>query len=480
MRIPGQWRSTGVLNCILWVFVLLAGCTPPGPGGGYAPAQSVESAEKKGRLSLFLNLQETEGPDLSMQITAVDLLGGNGAWQNFFSGTVTARTGQIKGGQQFLARMALPPDTYTRIRLVLGEVHVAHEGGGQEPLTPRSPEVVLDLRDPLHIAEGDSRALFFTWDTKASLKEGRFAPVLLIAPRLKQLIADVAYVACPDIDTVFMISTQKNRVIDSIGIPGRPSVLLRNRIFGRDKVYALTNSELVGFSTAANEIVEKNNLSMTRKAVHMTFSPDGRWGYIIDQQRGSVLRMDMHSGSIDNQVRLNYAPNYIVYQKEANLLAVSIGIAQNVVALDPETLQTIGSVSTGVNPDGMMNWEDSLLYIAETGSNSVVVYDLVSNAMVKRITVGFQPRRIAHSDSFIYVANTGSRSISVLLPGMLGVSRTISFPGGPLEMAYSESHKWLYVGSQQGGNIAIIDPITNEITGTIELGATPAEILVVE
>ena len=47
-------------------------------------------------------------------------------------------------------------------------------------------------------------------------------------------------------------------------------------------------------------------------------------------------------------------------------------------------------------------------------------------------------------------------------------------------MAYSEHHKWLYVGSQQGGNIAIIDPISNEITGTIELGATPAEILVVE
>lgn len=465
---------------MLWALVLLAGCTPPGPGGGYAPVQPVENAEGKGRLSLFLNLQETEGPALSMQITAVDLLGQNGAWQNFFTGTVIARSGQIKGGQQFLARMALPADTYTRIRLVLGEVKVEHDGGGQEPLTPRSPEVVLDLRDQLHIAEGDSRSLFFTWDTRASLQEGMFAPALLIAPRLKKLIADVAYVACPDIDTVFMISTEKNRVIDSIGIPGGPFVLLQNRIFGRDRVYALTSSELVGFSTAANEIIEKNNLSMTRKAAYMAFSPNGRWAYIIDQQRGSVLRMDMHSGSIDNKTTLNYAPNYIVYQEKANLLAVSVGIAQNVVALDPETLQTIGSVSTGVNPDGMMSWEDALLYIAETGSNSVVVYDLVSNAMIKRITVGFLPKRIAHSDSFIYVANTGSRSISVLQPGLQGVSRTISFPGGPLEMTYSERHKWLYVGSQQGGNIAVIDPISNEIAGTVELGATPAGILVVE
>ena len=479
MRIMEQWRLSVVPLLMLCTLVLLGGCTPPGPGGGYTPVR-VENAERKGRLSLFLNLQETEGPDLAMRITAVDLLAENGAWQNFYSGTITARSGQIKGGQQFLARMALPPDKYSRIRLVLGDAELTREGGGRESLPPKSPELVLDLRDPLNIAEGDSRSLFFTWDTSASLRDGMVVPVLLLAPALKKLIADAAYVACPDIDTVFMISTENNRVIDSIGIPDGPAYLFRNRIFGRDRVYVLTGSMLIGFSTTANEIVEKSNLSMVRKAAHGAFSPNGRWAYILDQQRGSILRMDMHSGAIESQARLNYAPNYIIYQEEANLLAVSVGIGQNVVVLDPETLQTIGSISTGVNPGGLMSREDRLLYIAETGSNSVLVYDFASNTMVKRIGVGFMPKRIARTDSFIYVTNTGSRSISVLQPGLLGVSRTINFPDGPLEMAYSERHKWLYVGSQQGGKLAIIDPISNEIAGTVELGATPAGILVVE
>lgn len=479
MAFLGQWRFSLLLLLALFTLSSLAGCAPPGPGGGYAQVQPVERADKKGRLSLFLNLKETEGPDLSMGITAVDLLAENGAWQNYYSQTVTARSGLIGEGQQFLARMALPPDKYTRIRLKLGEVQL-NQDGGKEPLSPESGEVVLELRDRLHIAEGDSRSLFLTWDTKSSLQEGMFAPVLLIAPRLQKLIADVAYVACPDIDTVFMISIEKNRVIDSIGIPGGPAHLLQNRAFGRDRVFALTGSELISFSTFANEVIEKNNLTMTRKAVHMAFSPNGRWGYIIDQQRGSVLRMDMQAGAIVGQARLNYAPNYIVYQEEANLLAVSVGIAQNVVALDPESLKTMGSISTGVNPDGLMSWEDKILYIVETGSNSVMVYDFAVGAMVKRIRVGFMPRRIAHSDSFIYVTNPGSRSISVLQPGMLGVSRTISFPDGPLEMAYSSRHKWLYVGCEQGGRIAVIDPITNEMSGSIELGATPRGILVIE
>lgn len=479
MHILEQWRPTLLLLLVLFSVSLLVGCTPSGPGGGYAQVQPVERADKKGRLSLFLNLKETEGPDLSMRITAVDLLTANGAWQTFYSETITARSGQIEDGQQFLARMALPPDKYTGIRLKLGEVQFI-EDGGQKPLSPKSMEVVLELRDQLHIAEGDSRSLFLTWDTKSSLEEGLFAPVLLIAPRLQKLIADVAYVACPDIDTVFMISTEKNRVIDSIGIPGGPAYLFQNRTFERNKVFALTGSELISFSTSANEVIEKNNLSMTRKAVHMAFSPNGRWGYIIDQQRGSVLRMDMQTGAIDRQVRLNYAPNYIVFQEEANLLAVSVGIAQNVVALDPESLQTFGSISTGVNPDGLMSWEDKLLYIAETGSNSVMVYDFADGIMVKRIGVGFMPKRIAHSDSFIYVTNAGSRSISVLQSRLLNVSRTISFPDGPLEMAYSSRHKWLYVGCEKGGRIAVVDPITNEISGSIELGATPRGILVVE
>lgn len=481
MGIPEMRGPKIILLIMLCLFVLPAGCTPPGPGGGgYSSVQPAESAVKKGRLSLFLNLQDSEGPDLSMQIAAIDLLAENGDWRNLSSGTVTARSGQIGDGQQFIARMALPPDKYIRIRLVLGDVNRYRDGGSQEALSPATRELVLDLRDGLNIAEGDSRSLFFTWDTRASIRDGIFAPVLLVAPTLKKLVADAAYVACPDIDTVFMISTEKNRVIDSIGIPGGPAYLFRNRIFGRDKVYALTGSGLIVFSTAANEIVEKNNLSMVRKAVHMAISPDGRWGYLIDQQRGSVLRMDLQSGAIDSQVRLNYAPNYIVYQEQANLLAVSVGIGQNVVLLDPETLQTITSISTGVNPDGLMSREDRLLYIAETGSNSVLVYDLVGNGMVKRIGVGFRPRRIAHTDSFIYVANSGSKSISVLQPGLLGVSRTIAFPAGPLEMAYSIRHRWLYVGSEQDGTIAVIDPITSEITGRIELGATPQGILIME
>jgi DNA-binding beta-propeller fold protein YncE len=479
MDILGQWRSSFLLLLALFLLSSFVGCVPPGPGGGYTQLQPVERAEKKGRLSLFLNLKETDGPDISMQIAAVDLLAENGAWQNYYSQTVTARSGQIGEGQQFLARMALPPDKYTRIRLKLGEVQLYHDGG-QESLSPKSDEVVLELRDRLHIAEADSRSLFLTWDTKSSLQEGRFAPELLIAPQLQKLIADVAYVACPDIDTVFMISTEKNRVIDSIGIPGGPIQLLQNGIFGRDRVFVLTGSELISFSTFANEVIERNNLSMTRKAVHMAFSPSGRWGYIIDQQRGSVLRMDMHAGAVVGQARLNYAPNYIVFHEEANLLAVSVGIAQNVVVLDPESLKTISSISTGVNPDGLMSWEDRRLYIAETGSNSVMVYDFAAGAMVKRIRVGFMPRRIAHSDSFIYVTNPGSRSISVLQPRLLGVSRTISFPDGPLEMAYTPRHKWLYVGCEQGGRIAIIDPLTNEMTGSIELGATPRGILVIE
>lgn len=481
MRIPELRRPEIILLFMLCLLVLSAGCTPPGPGGGYRSVhQPAESAVKKGRLSLFLNLQEREGPDLSMQIAAIDLLAENGVWHALSSGSVTARSGRIGDGQQFIARMALPPDKYTRIRLVLGDVHLHRDGGSQEPLSPGTPELLLDLRDTLNIAEGDSKALFLTWDTRASLRDRMFAPVLLVAPTLKKLVADAAYVACPDINTVFMISTEKNRVIDSIGIPGGPAYLFRNRIFGRDKVYALTGSELIAFSTAANEIVEKNNLSMARKAVHMAFSPDGRWGYIIDQQRGSVLKMDIQSGAIDSQVRLNYAPNYILFQEEANLLAVSIGIGQKVELLDPETLQTIGSISTGVNPDGLMSREDRLLYIAETGSNSVMVFDFVGNVMVKRIGVGFMPKRIAHTDSFIYVANTGSNSISVLQPGLLGVSRTIPFPTGPLEMAYSMRHRWLYVGSGQDGSIAVIDPMTSEITGRIELGASPRGILIME
>ncbi|NPA94233.1 MAG: hypothetical protein GXO58_02255, partial [Thermodesulfobacteria bacterium] len=162
-----------------------------------------------------------------------------------------------------------------------------------------------------------------------------------------------------------------------------------------------------------------------------------------------------------------------------NLLAVSLSRSQSVVLVDPDTLSPVQSISTATQPEGLMIWNDTMLYIAESGANSVLVYDLINSRENKRIAVDFTPRRIISAGGFIYVANYNSKSISRLSPGQLGVGRTVPLDGRPLEMAYDTRNRWIYVGNADQNTLDILDPSTGKPTGRIELGSRPLGIRVV-
>ncbi len=459
------------------LLVIVAGCAA---SGGSPTAPSFGDAEQQGLLSLFLNLKESNGPPLTMTIASIEVLSGNGVWVSAAAAPLEIKAGEIKGGQKFLTRTALPPGTYSRLRFTLAGAFISKGTGKRLDLALKEPQVVMVLQQPLYVGAGDSKSLFLTWDTRASLRNKVFRPVILVAPRVKHMIADVAYVACPDINTVYMFRTDLNRVCDSMGIRGGPTYLFKDPRRQSDTVYALTGrrAEIKIISPAANKVVEQYGLPMSSAVTFMALSPDGRWGYIVDQRQGDVVRMDMSTGRVANRVRPGYQPSYIIYLKKYNLLAVTLSLSQTVVLLDVDTLSRTAAISTGPGPAGLLNRGEKWLYIAESGSNSVLLYDLENNEIVKRIMVGFSPRRIIASNYYIYVTNYNSSSISVLRPGQLGPSWTIPLSGRPLEIADATNNKWIYVGNEQGNCISVVDPGSSRVVGKIELGARPKGIVV--
>ena len=462
------------------LLVLMAGCAASG-GSSPTTASSLGASGHQGLLSLFLNLKESNGPPLTMTISSIEVLSGNGVWLSADAAPLEIKAGEIKGGQKFLARAVLPPGTYSRLRFTLAAAFIPAGAGKRLDLALDEPQVVMALHQPLYVGAGDSKSLFLTWDTRASLRNKIFRPVILVAPQAKHMIADVAYVACPDINTVFMFRTDLNRVCDSMGIRGGPTYLFEDPRRQSDTVYALTGrrTEINIISPAANKVVEQYGLPMSSEATFMALSPDGRWGYIVDQRQGDVVRLDMNTGRVASRVRPGYQPSYIIYLKKYNLLAVTLSLSQTVVLLDAETLARTAAISTGPGPAGLLNpGGGKWLYIAESGSNSVLLYDLENNEIVKRILVGFSPRRIIAGNYSIYVTNYDSSSISVLKPGQLGPSWTIPLPGRPLEIAEAPNNKWIYVGNEQGDCISVVDPGSSRVVGKIELGARPMGIVV--
>ena len=459
-----------LLGCLL---LLLSGCATSENPFITSTAQQgplEDQAGKGGKVSLFLNLKEKKGPELKMLIHSIEILAENKSWLPLLFEPVEADSQLILGGQLLLCRSSLKPGYYSKLRLTTSK-------NGMTAATATAPSVTeLEIRNPLYIARGDSHSLFLTWDVAASFAaDDNKRANLTLAPKLKNLLVDVAYVACPEINTVYMICTDKNWICNSLGVSGRPSYLVSDPINPTGNLYSLTekDKDIKRIGPSANRVEESYNLSMVSNPSHIAISPDSQWAYVIDGKRGNILRINLKSGSIETRDRLSYEPSYILYLEKQGLLAVSLSLSQTVVLLDPETLAQVQTISTGSKPAGLMLYRDNYLYIAESAGNSVMVYDLSLNKLQRRIPVDLAPMRIMTAAGQIYVTNQTSHSVSILKHGQLGVSKTIALDGPPLEMAYSPTNKWLYVGNGSTKRLDIIDPVTSKIVGHIPLGALP-------
>jgi len=467
---------------LLFTVIILGGCGPQmGPGPGTTPPGRADQSQ--GLLALFLRLEQAQCPPCILWLEQVEIMDRQGRWIRLEA--PAKRVDHTLGkGQIFLLRHLLPTGYYSKLRFS-GRT-VPHPGSPipADPSGQRQEQAVawqqreISLAAPLYLGPNDSLSLFLSWDVAGTIAD-RGLPVFRAAPRLPHLIADLAYATCPEINTLFLLSTGKNRVIDSMGLMGGPSYMaVPATTRGSDNLLVLEPEKrrLARVLPSAARKVETIDLVMMNEPSHLALSEDGSKAFVLDRERGDIFRIDLRSGQTENRVHLGYRPSFLISLPGRNQIAVSLAMSQSVVLLREDDLQPVQTITTGSRPEGLLAWQDRLLYVAESGSGTVLMVDLITNTS-QRITVDFNPRRLALARSRIFVTNTGSRSLSLLMPGRMQVSRTIPLPGRPGEVSAIPANAWLYVGDQDNGSILVINPATGQIADRIDLGCRPLGIV---
>jgi YVTN family beta-propeller protein len=465
----------------LLALTLLAGCSPPAQTVIGQLAEMRRDSDQPSRLNCFLVLKESEGPAIRLEVTAIEVLADN-LWLPITNRPVQIESAAIGEGQLFLGSRALPPGNYHRLRLTVAKGAVRQADGGYSVIVAEPMQVEVALPAPLPLNLDDSRSLLLTWDVQNSLGPGSaLRPVLEAVPQVKQLLADLVFVACPDIDTVFVVRADRSWVVDSFGLKGRPTYLALDPEPTRQRLYLLASREatvkivdLSSFRTLDSFPVPLGDVP-----TYMTISNDGRAAYLLDERSGYLSRMDLTTGRTDARVRLGFRPQYAAYLDEQNLLAVSLALSQAVLLLDPLSLAVVGTIATGSAPQGLLA-ANNQLFIAESGDHTVSVIDLASRRNLGRMAVGFGPRRLLATESLIYVSNYDNGSLSVLAPGQLGVIQEIPGLGQPLEMVFDPLYRRLYVADEETAALVVIDVNSNLLVGRIALGARPSGLAVIQ
>ncbi|MFO7811482.1 MAG: hypothetical protein R6V21_00795 [Pelovirga sp.] len=445
------------------------------------PPQYTEVPNRPGyaRLNSFFAMKDSRAPAVRMDIDEVSVLDGH-YWLPLTSQPLTIDSEELADAQMFLGAIVLPPGTYSSIRFSFTSIQIGDESGAWREINEFPATVEISLAEKIHLAADESAALFVLWDVERSLtRGGGFEPRLQVTAATRQLPLDLLYVSCPDIDTIFVVRADENRVVDAFGITGGPTWINAVQTGGDGFLYVLAAQDrlvkVVDLSTFRT--VDFFPAPLNDAPTFMQVDAAGRVAFLLDEKSGYVSRMDLRSGYIEARTYLGFQPHFAIYIEEKNLLAVSLALSQKVQLLDADTLENRGELSTGGRPQGLL-FANDILYVAEQGDDTVAIFNLDSRRSLGRIAVNQGPMRIVDTDNQIYVSHRVASSVAALTPGQLSVFREIPNLGRTTEMTYDPTFRRLYVVDERAGELAVIDVNANLLIGRVEFGARPVGLAV--
>lgn len=469
------------LKVFALAFLLLTGCASlVSIGAVHDYCQSQPEVGGAANLSVFFNIRRQDAtPKISLKVDTFELLVDD-LWVPVGDGSFEVTSGSPLFVQRFLGRQWLSGQNCRGVRMrVRSAVLSQAKGDRLLPVADTAAEMIFPT--PVALEPGARMVLLLDWDPEKALSEEGL-PGMGITPYLggsQRITANLAYVACPDLDTVYVLRTDKYQVVDAFPVPGKPAYLVADPEHKKIYVLAAAHKKIVSFDLATHQPGPEISIPLASTPIFMTADLRSLTAYVLDDQ-GVLTSLDLLSGNMLNRKRIGDRPNYLYYLPGREKLAVSSSLDQSVYLVDAATLAVEEQIPLGNVPRGLGSWEN-YLYIAESSANTVSLYDLTTRKIVKNIQVGYEPARFTTGDGVVYVSNSLGGSISLIHGGEYGVSKEVPIGKDAGEMAAVEKLRLLLVGEGNcDGSLVVVDTTGNQVIARIELGAKPLGLAVVE
>jgi YVTN family beta-propeller protein len=125
-------------------------------------------------------------------------------------------------------------------------------------------------------------------------------------------------------------------------------------------------------------------------------SPDGSTLYVVAEESGSLMVVDLAGKRVKGIVELQDQPHDVVLDRAGGKAFVSNSWSDTVSVVDLSTLQVIRSLPTGNIPSGLaLDPAEERLYVANWQSHSISVLDLATGAELRRLAGGSNPNLMA-------------------------------------------------------------------------------------
>ena len=211
------------------------------------------------------------------------------------------------------------------------------------------------------------------------------------------------------------------------------------------RLYVVTNpgNTLVEINVSTGQIIRTIANVLANEEV--VISPDGSYAYTTGFNNGAFQQIDLVTGAVAAPLgavtkpgRPAYAPDGTLYLATNNTLWRQNG----------DGSWTAMNTNSAYTLDVAFSADSRYAFMAETGRDSLLVVDLLQDAVLVEIPLGDEPRQVAQSADhrFLFVSNKASATIQIVDTMTLAVVRQVSLPGSQMmAVAWDEAGQRLFV-----------------------------------
>ena len=436
-----------------------------------------ENAAGRARLSLYLETVGSTSKVISIRLVKIEI-GDGRLWLEVPVDRLRFERRTIAGKQLSLGTAVLPPGAYRSLRLTFTEAVI---NGYALLAEGEQREVELPIAESLSLKPDTSTCLFIDWLATAKVLDGDLFAAFAARFQTPTLARDLVTVLCHDINTIYQISPDRNRVVAAFGLSGPLGETAFDAHRRRFYVVGTGARGLYVIDAASNRLVDTFTLPLTQAPAALALSNDGSYAFVSDTMTDRILKIDLDSGFVIKESLDNLRPDRIILfgQPGQERLAVTSISERQVTIIEAETLTRLSTISVNGVPAAVAVL-DNYIFVADRDSDNVLVYTLADGHFEHYLKVGREPLEMTVFGRRIYVAPAREKYLSLLGPRQKTPLRRISCGLGPVDLAISQSWRKLYIANHEARHLSVIDLHSGTRLAKVQLGGRPSVVTIWE
>lgn len=207
-------------------------------------------------------------------------------------------------------------------------------------------------------------------------------------------------------------------------------------------------------------------------------SLDDKLLFVSNEDAGLTSIVDIASGQVLGTVKVGEEPEGVTIQPDGKVVWVTGETDHNIVGITVDSHKVIANIDVGKRPR-MVDFlpDGSKGYVTNEVSGTVSVIDMVARKKVKAIEMGKDARpmglAIARDGKRVYASLGRGKTIAAIDPATDSVVGTVEVGTRPWGIALSPDGKKLYSANGPDGNVTVVDVATMTVLKKIPVGSVP-------